>query len=56
MTSFQEKIIKPKLGFLAFARQLGSVSQACTVMGHCCPNRLGDLSHESSVHEPLAPR
>ena len=60
MTSLQEKIIKPKLGFLALARQLGSVSQACTVMGHCCPNRPGDSSHESSVtageHEPLVPR
>lgn len=34
MTSIQEKIIKPKLGLLELARQLGSVSQACKVMGY----------------------
>ena len=34
MTSIQEKIIKPKLGLLELAKQLGSVSQACTVMGY----------------------
>jgi hypothetical protein len=34
MTNIQEKIIKPKLGLLELARQLGSVSQACTVMGY----------------------
>lgn len=33
MTSIQEKIIKPKLGPLELAKLLGSVSQACTVMG-----------------------
>lgn len=33
MTSIQEKIIKPKLGLLELAKQLGSVSQACKVMG-----------------------
>ena len=33
MTSIQEKIIKPKLGLLELAKQLGSVSQACNVMG-----------------------
>jgi len=31
MTSIQEKIIKPKLGLLELAKQLGSVSQACNV-------------------------
>ena len=34
MTSIQEEIIKPKLGLLALAKQLGSVSQACNVMGY----------------------
>ena len=34
MTSIQEKIIKPKLGLLELAKQLGSVSQACKVMGY----------------------
>ncbi len=34
MTSTQEKIIKPKLGLLELAKQLGSVSQACKVMGY----------------------
>ena len=34
MTSIEEKIIKPKLGLLELARQLGSVSQACKVMGY----------------------
>lgn len=33
MTSTQEKIIKPKLELLVLAKQLGSVSQACNVMG-----------------------
>lgn len=34
MTSTQDKIIKPKLGLLEFAKQLGSVSQACNVVGY----------------------
>ncbi len=29
-----EKIIKPKLGLLELAKQLGNVSQACNVMGY----------------------
>ncbi len=33
-TSIQEKIIKPKLGLLELAKQLGSVSQAFKVMGY----------------------
>lgn len=33
MTSIQEKIIKPKLGLLELAKQLGSVSQACKAQG-----------------------
>ena len=32
MTSIQEKIIK--LGLLELAKQLGSVSQTCNVMGY----------------------
>lgn len=34
MTSVAEKIIKPKLGLLELAKQLGNVSQACSVMGY----------------------
>ena len=30
----EEKVIKPKLGLLELAKQLGSVSQACKVMGY----------------------
>ena len=29
-----DKIIKPKLGLLELAKQLGNVSQACNVMGY----------------------
>ena len=29
-----DKIIKPKLGLLELAKQLGNVSQACDVMGY----------------------
>lgn len=34
MTSVSQKIIKPKLGLLELAKQLGNVSQACKVMGY----------------------
>ena len=34
MSSYHEKIIKPKLGVLELAKQLGNVSQACKVMGY----------------------
>lgn len=34
MTSLSQKIIKPKLGLLELAKQLGNVSQACKVMGY----------------------
>jgi hypothetical protein len=30
----EEKILKPKLGLLELAKQLGNVSQACKVMGY----------------------
>jgi hypothetical protein len=32
MTSIAQKIIKPKLGLLELAKQLGNVSQACNVI------------------------
>lgn len=32
--TIEEKIIKPKLGLLELAKQLGNVSQACRVMGY----------------------
>ena len=34
MSSVAEKIIKPKLGLLELAKELGNVSQACKVMGY----------------------
>jgi len=34
MSSVAEKIIKPKLGVLELAKELGNVSQACKVMGY----------------------
>lgn len=34
MSTIQSKIIKPKLGLLELAKQLGNVSQACKVMGY----------------------
>lgn len=34
MSDIQSKIIKPKLGLLELAKQLGNVSQACKVMGY----------------------
>jgi molybdenum-dependent DNA-binding transcriptional regulator ModE len=34
MTQYQNKIIKPGVGLLNLAEQLGNVSQACKVMGY----------------------
>jgi transposase InsO family protein len=34
MTNIAAKIIKPKLGVLELAKQLGNVSQACNIMGY----------------------
>ncbi len=34
MTNLEQKIIKPKLGLLELAKQLGSVSQTCKTMGY----------------------
>lgn len=34
MTTYQEKIIKPRVGLLQLAEALGNVSQACKVMGY----------------------
>ena len=34
MTNIEMKIIKPKIGLLELAKQLGSVSQACKTMGY----------------------
>ncbi len=36
MTSIQEKIIKPKLGLLELAKQLGPISQARTGIDPKC--------------------
>lgn len=34
MSNYDQKIIKPKLGLLELAKQLGSVSTTCKVMGY----------------------
>jgi len=34
MATIAEKIIKPKLGLLELAKELGNVSKACNVMGY----------------------
>ena len=34
MSTQQAKVIKPKLGLLELAKQLGNVSQACQIMGY----------------------
>ena len=34
MSTQQEKILEPKLGLLELAKQLGTVSQACQIMGY----------------------
>ena len=34
MSTLTQKVIKPKLGLLELAKQLGNVSQACKVMGY----------------------
>jgi len=34
MTQEQKKVIRAKVGLLELAKQLGSVSQACKVMGY----------------------
>src|SRR5262245_18317802 len=34
MTTVTQKIIKPKLGLIELAKELGNVSQACKVMGY----------------------
>ena len=35
MTMTERKVIKAKVGLLELAKQLGSVTQACRVMGYC---------------------
>lgn len=45
MSNFEQKVIKPKLGLLELAKQLGCVSTACKVMGYSRDSfyRFGDL-------------
>ena len=38
MSTTQEKILKPKLGLLELAKQLGNVSQACGYSKESCGN------------------